>query len=73
MNAMLDNTPTKFLVGGVSDTSAIVAYELFGYVPSFRAQAYVYSNSRWISSKEWEIPSGVTNLRDLLTFTGSSH
>ena len=72
MTAMLDNTPTKFLVGGVSDTGAIVAYELFGYVPSFRAQTYVYSNSRWISAKEWDIPSGISNLHDLLSVTSSS-
>ena len=73
MNAMLDNTPTKFLAGGINETGAIVAYEQFGYVPSFHAQSYVYSHSRWIPAKEWDIPAGVTNLHDLISVMTSSH
>jgi hypothetical protein len=72
MTAMLDNTPTKFLVGGVSDSRAMVAYEQFGYVPHFRVQTYVYSQSRWISGRQWDIGSGITNLQDLISITSSS-
>jgi len=38
----------KFMVGGVSQTSALVAYEQFGYVPNFIAAAYVYTGSKWV-------------------------
>ena len=72
MTARLDNTPTKFLVGGVSNSSAIMAYELFGYVPSFRAQAYIYSQSQWISGRQWDIGSEITHLKDLISATSSS-
>jgi hypothetical protein len=72
MSEVIDNTPTKFLVGGVSETSAIVAFEQFGYVPSFHARAYVYSDSRWVAAKAWSIDRGITNLRDLLSVTSSS-
>jgi hypothetical protein len=72
MREIYDNTPTKFLVGGVSDSSAIVAYEQFGYVPFFRAQAYVYSQSQWIPGRQWAIGSEITNLKDLISVTSAS-
>jgi hypothetical protein len=72
MSEVRDNTPTKFLVGGASESSAIVAFEQFGYVPSFHARAYVFSESRWVAAKAWSIDRGTTNLRDLLFATSSS-
>lgn len=72
MKVMRDNSPAKFLVGGASDTSAIVAYEQFGFVPSFRAQAYVYSQARWISGRQWDIGWGITDLNDLISVTSSA-
>ncbi len=72
MSEVFDNTPTKFLVGGASESSAIIAFEQFGYVPSYHARAYVYSESRWVAAKAWSIDRGVTNLRDLLSVTSSS-
>lgn len=32
MGTNYDSTPTKFLVGGVSRSNAVIAYEEFGYV-----------------------------------------
>jgi len=72
LSEVFDNTPTKFLVGGASESSAIVAFERFGYAPSYYARAYVYSESRWVAAKEWTIGRGITNLRDLLSVTSSS-
>jgi len=66
-----DNTPTKFLVGGVSRSSAVIAYEEFGYVPSIYAQSYVYSGSQWIPAKSWNLGSEITSLHDLVAATNS--
>jgi hypothetical protein len=44
-----------FLVGGVSKTSALVAYEQFGYVPTYMADAYVKNGSDWVAIRSWEI------------------
>jgi hypothetical protein len=72
MSEVIDNTPTEFLVGGASESSAIVAFEQFGYAPSYHARAYVFSESRWVAAKAWSIDRGITNLRDLLFATSSS-
>src|SRR6266702_4559690 len=48
MSEVFDNTPTEFLIGGASETSAIVAFEQFGYAPSYHARGYVFSESRWV-------------------------
>jgi hypothetical protein len=45
----------EFVLGGVSPTSAVVAYELFGYVPSFQATAFVHTDSGWIEAGQWRI------------------
>jgi hypothetical protein len=45
----------QFLVGGVSETSALVAYEQFGYVPTYMADAYVKNGSNWVAIRSWEI------------------
>ena len=71
MKERFDNTPTKFLVGGASKSSAIVAYEQFGYVPSFFAQSYVFSNSRWFAAKRWQLDTETIRLRDLIASTSS--
>jgi hypothetical protein len=55
----------EFMVGGISQTSALVTYEQFGYIPTFIADAYVHSGSEWIPVRRWEITS-VTTLKDAL-------
>ena len=72
MKENLDNTPTKFLVGGASKSSAIVAYEQFGYVPFFFAQSYVYNDSHWVAAKRWPIGSEVNRLTDLNSATAGA-
>jgi hypothetical protein len=42
-----------FMVGGVSSTNAIVAYEIFAYVPTYRATAFVHTDSGWIEAAHW--------------------
>jgi hypothetical protein len=56
-----------FLVGGVSQTSAIVAYELFGYVPTYQASAFVQGKAGWVKVGEWNIgpASSLVELKDL--------
>jgi hypothetical protein len=56
-----------FLVGGVSPTSAIVAYEIFGYVPTYRANAFVQAKIGWVKAGEWNIgpASTLVELKDL--------
>ena len=71
MKERYDNTTTKFLVGGASKSSAIVAYEQFGYVPSFFAQSYVFSNSHWVAVKRWQLTAEIVHLHDLISATVS--
>lgn len=49
-----------FIVGGVSRTSAIVAYEIFGYVPSYQAAAFVQAKRGWVRAGEWGIEPAST-------------
>jgi hypothetical protein len=72
MKERYDNTPTKFLVGGASKSSAIVAYEQFGYVPSFFAQSYVHTNSGWVAAKRWQLDRQIVQLSDLISSTSST-
>jgi hypothetical protein len=67
MQHRYDGTPTKFLVGGVGVSSAIVAYEDGGYVPSYYAQSYVLSSSRWVAETHWQLESEVTTLSALVS------
>jgi hypothetical protein len=50
-----DGKCCAILIAGVSKTSALVAYELFGYVPSYRACAFVQTNTGWVPAGEWNI------------------
>jgi hypothetical protein len=65
MQHRYDGTPTKFLVGGVGVSSAVVAYEDGGYVPSYHAQSYVLRSSRWVADTNWQLESEVTTLSAL--------
>jgi len=58
----------QFLLAGVSNTSALVAYEEFGYVGTFLAKAYVRGASGWKEAHEWAIGSP-TSLRELKEMT----
>jgi hypothetical protein len=33
----------------------LVAYEHFGYVPTYKADAYVKNGSDWVAIRSWEI------------------
>jgi hypothetical protein len=58
-----------FLVGGLSETSALAAYENYGYVPTFQAHAYVLTKSKqWVYAGGWTI-SAVSKLDDLKALT----
>jgi hypothetical protein len=49
-----------FLVGGIDETSALVAYEIFGFVPTFRANAFVQAKAGWVTAGEWTIDAAST-------------
>ena len=55
----------EFMIAGTSDTSALVAYEAFGYVPSTYATAYVHSGSNWKAVRKWSDVGTPKTLRDL--------
>jgi|ERR1700722_1919837 len=58
-----------FLVGGVGETSALVAYEIFGYVPTYQANAFVQTKAQsWVYAGEWTISSAST-LEELKALT----
>jgi hypothetical protein len=44
--------PGRFIIAGVSSTSALVAYEMYGYVPTTHATACVHAKSDWIVAKK---------------------
>lgn len=46
--------PGAFIIAGVSDSSALVAYEEYGYVPTTHATAYVHVKSDWMAAKKWD-------------------
>ena len=69
MSVITDGSAPKFLVGGASKTSAIIAFEQFGYVPFFYAQSYAYIESQWVPAKRWRLDSGITSLHDLVAAT----
>lgn len=56
-----------FLVGGIDETSALVAYEIFGFVPTYRANAFVQSKAGWVTAGEWTIgaPSTLQELKEM--------
>jgi hypothetical protein len=61
----------EFMVGGASQTSALVAYEQFGYTPTYFAAAYVYTGGKWVAVRRWEIGK-VTTLKEALNIIGLS-
>ena len=67
MKERFDFTPTQFLVGGFSSSSALIAYKQGGRVESYHAQSYVLLNSRWAPEKHWRLWARVTSLSDLLS------
>jgi hypothetical protein len=55
------------MVAGVSDTSALVSYEMFGYVPTTHAIAYVHVKSNWVAARKWDnvgYPKTLSELQD---------
>jgi hypothetical protein len=43
-------------VVGLSKTSALMAYQVDDYVPTYAAAAFVFRGSRWIRVKTWDLP-----------------
>jgi hypothetical protein len=66
MKVMSDNQYPRFLVGGASESSAIDAFEVFGYMPVFDAAEYVHSSSGWVYVKRWNNIGPVSDLQGLL-------
>jgi hypothetical protein len=64
--------PSKcFFVGGVSATSALVAYKVGGFAgQSGAGAAYVHTNSGWTEVASWNIgyPSNLNELREMTSF-----
>ena len=59
-----------FLMGGISDSSALVAFKIGGYAgQSEVAVAYAHTKSGWLKAKEWDI-GNPNNLRELKEMTG---
>lgn len=50
----------RFLVGGLSTTSALVAYEEGGWGPRYSAAAYVRGKSGWVLVARWRIDWATT-------------
>jgi len=44
-----------YLVGGFDNNNALVAFEGFGFVPNYRAIAYVHIKAGWVKAGGWEI------------------
>ena len=58
--------PGRFIIASVSSTSALVAYEMYGYVPTTHATACVHAKSDWIVAKKWDAvgyPKTLSELR----------
>jgi hypothetical protein len=58
--------PGGFIIAGVSDSSALVAYEEYGYVPTTHAAAYVHVKGNWIAARKWNdigYPKTLTELK----------
>jgi len=55
----------SYFVGGLSNTSALVSYQVGDYVPTFAAEAFVYANSQWIKVKTWDGIGQPKNLSEL--------
>jgi hypothetical protein len=60
----------KFIVAGISKTSALVGYETGDYAPNSHALAYVIDGSQWVPVKEWgEGINGFQTLNQLIYIT----
>jgi hypothetical protein len=62
---MNGKVPFRFIVAGASDTSALVAFEEFGYVPSTHAISYVHVNDDWVAARTWNAVCYPTSLTEL--------
>jgi hypothetical protein len=58
-----------FLVGGVNESSALVAFKICGYAgQSVVAASYVRTKSAWVKVSEWDVGFPI-NLRELREMT----
>jgi len=57
--------PYRFIVAGASNTSALVAFEEFGYVPSTHAISYVHVNDDWVAAQTWDAVGYPKSLAEL--------
>jgi hypothetical protein len=61
---MNGEAPFRFIVADTSDTSALVAFEEFGYVPSTHATSYVHVNNDWVAARAWDAVGYPTSLTE---------
>jgi hypothetical protein len=63
----------KFILGGAGNSSALVAYEEFGYVGNFVAEEFVKIGSKWYSVGAWRIgePNNLSELKEMATFASN--
>jgi hypothetical protein len=62
--------PYRFIVAGASNTSALVAFEEFGYVPSTHAISYVHVNDDWVAAQTWDAvgyPASLAELKNTIS------
>jgi hypothetical protein len=57
--------PYRCIVAGASNTSALVAFEEFGYVPSKHAISYVHANDDWVAAQTWDAVEHPKSLAEL--------
>jgi hypothetical protein len=57
--------PYRFIIAGASDSSALVAFEEFGYVPSTHAISYVRAKDDWVAAGKWDNVGYPTTLAEL--------
>ena len=57
----------RFIIAGASDSSALVAYEELGFVPSTHATSYVHAKDGWAAARKWDNVGYPKSLADLKT------
>ena len=62
----LDPLGHSFMIAGLSDTSALVGYQVGDYVPTYAADAFVFADSKWIKIKTWDGIAEVKKLSELI-------
>jgi hypothetical protein len=62
----LDPLGHSFMIAGLSDTSALVGYQVGDFVPTYTADAFVFAGSKWIKIKSWDAIAEAKKLSELI-------